>query len=401
MPSASETIASSGEAGRAGERARAKPEILEPLFEQAHPASLLDAAGTKVPAYCCPLMVRRLLVVLLQQVDAEVAVEIAPHGVDVVAFVLDAVVFDQEGRPLDAVVVQRALLDAAHPGEFHLVEARLLELCDALGRQRLGLSAGVLLDQREQHPALRRGHCLVGQPRVLLDRGLARVGGEDVVGRLFRDDGHRPLLRGERGDERTPEVFLRVQHARALRGPAAHLRRVAPEKLRRGRNRHAVDQRPVQRDVVPLPAHAPRAGRRRLAEQGEVVLLGIPAHRVLLDLGQHQVQRPDRLGLRVSLLAQAGLDQMQRRLLLRRRHLLQRQALAILRDVEPVEPLVAVEGQLHLRALGRRERGKKGRRGAGQLAGRARQRRSMVAPASATRREAAAAAREETPWRAL
>src|SRR5690606_14001882 len=66
------------------------------------------------------------LIVLAQQVAAEVAVEIPPDRVDVVRPVLRVRVFEEEGRALHAVVVRLALLDAAEPGEDDLVEARLL-----------------------------------------------------------------------------------------------------------------------------------------------------------------------------------------------------------------------------------------------------------------------------------
>lgn len=51
------------------------------------------------------LLLVRLLVVLLQQVLAEVVGEVAPDGVDVVGVVLRVVVFEEEGRALHAVVM--------------------------------------------------------------------------------------------------------------------------------------------------------------------------------------------------------------------------------------------------------------------------------------------------------
>ena len=67
------------------------------------------------------------LQVLAQQVAPEVAVEVAPHRVDVVAVVLGVVVLDQERRALDPVVVLLAALGLAGPREADLLDAGLLQ----------------------------------------------------------------------------------------------------------------------------------------------------------------------------------------------------------------------------------------------------------------------------------
>src|SRR5215203_3625107 len=99
-------------------------------------------------------VVRRRAVVLAQQVHAEVAVEIPPHGVDVVRVVLRVVVLDEERRPLDTVVVPLAALERAHPREPHLAEARGTQRLQPLLRDRALLGTRVLLDDRHQQPAL-------------------------------------------------------------------------------------------------------------------------------------------------------------------------------------------------------------------------------------------------------
>ena len=62
---------------------------------------------------------------LRQQVFAPVAVEVAPHAVNVIGVVLCVVVLDQKRAALHPVVVALTLLQAAHPGEFDPVETRL------------------------------------------------------------------------------------------------------------------------------------------------------------------------------------------------------------------------------------------------------------------------------------
>src|SRR5258705_8388445 len=71
-------------------------------------------------------VVRRPSHVLAQQVRAEVALEIAPHRVDVVPVVLRVVVLDQKRRALHTVVVLLTALEWTGPGEANLVSARLL-----------------------------------------------------------------------------------------------------------------------------------------------------------------------------------------------------------------------------------------------------------------------------------
>jgi len=53
--------------------------------------------------------------VLCQDVATEVALKIAPDGVDVVGVVLDVVVLDQEGGNLDSTVLDEARLSPSHP----------------------------------------------------------------------------------------------------------------------------------------------------------------------------------------------------------------------------------------------------------------------------------------------
>jgi hypothetical protein len=79
------------------------------------------------------LAVRRGGVVFAGQVLTEVSVEIPPDGVDVIGVVLRVVVLDQEGRPLDPVIVPLAGGLTASPRETNLVKSRLLDSCEVLG----------------------------------------------------------------------------------------------------------------------------------------------------------------------------------------------------------------------------------------------------------------------------
>ena len=62
----------------------------------------------------------RFLVVLLQQILAKILGEVAIHAVDMIGVVLRVVVFDQERRPLNAIVMPLAALQSAGPGEVNV-----------------------------------------------------------------------------------------------------------------------------------------------------------------------------------------------------------------------------------------------------------------------------------------
>ena len=62
-------------------------------------------------------------VVLGQQVPGEVAAQVAPHGVDVIGLVLGVVVFDEQARTAERVIVAGAWLD--RPGSSALERSPL------------------------------------------------------------------------------------------------------------------------------------------------------------------------------------------------------------------------------------------------------------------------------------
>ena len=121
------------------------------------------------------LMVRGILVVVCQQVFAEVAVEVAPDAMDVIGAVLRVVVFDEERAALHAVVVAFAFVQAAHPGKFNLVEARFANFLEALACLGGRLRAQVLLNQGEEGALLIFGELAVGDAFIFLDGSSALV----------------------------------------------------------------------------------------------------------------------------------------------------------------------------------------------------------------------------------
>ena len=94
---------------------------------------------------------------------------------DVIGIVLRVVVFDQECAALHAVVVAFAFFQAAHPGEFDLVEARQANFVEALACLRGRLGAEVFLNQGEEGALLIFGELAVGDAFIFLDGGGAIV----------------------------------------------------------------------------------------------------------------------------------------------------------------------------------------------------------------------------------
>src|SRR3954451_17105909 len=123
------------------------------------------------------------LQVFAQEIATEVAVEVAPDRVYVVAVVLRVVVLDEERRPLDAVVMFLPPLRLTGPREPDVLQARLATLLHALRRDVRRHYARVDLDQFHQQVGLRRRHRRPFEADWVqrIDRGA--VLGQHLVGR--------------------------------------------------------------------------------------------------------------------------------------------------------------------------------------------------------------------------
>src|SRR5580704_15700041 len=86
------------------------------------------------------------LIVTLEQVLSEVAVEVAPDRVNVISVVLCVVEFDKKVRCLHAIIMRITVADAARPGEMDIA-ARLVDLCDATRGQLAGHVACVFVQK--------------------------------------------------------------------------------------------------------------------------------------------------------------------------------------------------------------------------------------------------------------
>ena len=189
--------------------------------------------------------------------------------------------------------------------------------------------------------------------RVVLNRGLARIAGDDILWRVLGGNRLAPLCIGQRIQERASQILFGAERAgplgRCTRYFFQDLGGIGAKKGGSSRQRLAVHNRPVLSDVVSLVAPAPR-GRARLPEDGEEIQFRI-APRRFLDGAENDFQAADRFGLGESFGAEARTQQIERGLPLRLRHVFERQALPFSRHEVPVEPFLGVERPANLRRL--------------------------------------------------
>src|SRR5437870_654536 len=91
--------------------------------------------------------VRHLIVMLAEQVLAEIVLQVPPGRVDVVCVVLGVVVFHQEGRALHAIVMAFAGLEAARPGEIKILRPGFFNFLQVLVRDLRAIAVNILLDE--------------------------------------------------------------------------------------------------------------------------------------------------------------------------------------------------------------------------------------------------------------
>src|SRR5215207_11747819 len=123
---ASMRVASSG-------RTREKTEVVRDSRE----FEIIVGSTRRVDVLVC-------LVVLGEQIAAEVVAQVAPHGVDVIRVGLLVVVLDEDRRSMDAIIVRLANLGAARPGEAQLAESTVLDVSHRVRARGGRHAAGVV-----------------------------------------------------------------------------------------------------------------------------------------------------------------------------------------------------------------------------------------------------------------
>lgn len=317
------------------------------------------------------LLLLSRLVMLGEQVRAEIAFEAAPDAVDVVGFVLHVVVFQQEGLALHAVVVGLAALFFTGPGEVD--GAVFLDFLPG-GFGDLGAQAlEVFFDQALQGGLLLRVEIGLGDAFRVEGIHMVFGGGDHFLGGLDQHVGLGPLLFVEGLDQGAAQLFLIMQHAQALHGAFADFAGVGTEEGRRGAGEFAVLDGEVHGDVVALDAPAPGAGGAGGAEDAHKVFLrvallaGLGALGFVLgafDLIEHFLQAHDGLRLHHAAEAEAAGHEGVGEQALLRGHLQHGQTFTRARNEVPVLTLLVFELE---GGLGAQLGGEIGEEGGGEL----------------------------------
>ena len=192
---------------------------------------------------------------------AVVALEVAPDAVDVRAAVARVVELEQEGRPLQAVVVGPTGTKAPCPAEADASHVRPLDAVERSPRSRRGEVREIRAHDLA-HASLRGGREVAGENAQGVERRYPDGVLGDVVGqRLRREDDAPPKLAIDGEHDLSGRVLLAphrpfASHDRSIGGAGAG--RPSAQKERLGDERVA-DDGEVPREMVAFEPPTPRA----------------------------------------------------------------------------------------------------------------------------------------------
>ena len=156
-----------------------------------------------------------------QHVAAEITLEVAPDGVNVVAVVLGAVVLQEEGWPEEAVVVFLAFFGTAGPGEDDLAFAGFGDFDGVSHGEFTPEATGVFPDDLINQGCLLGIHLRYGQScRIAQFRPLL-VKSQDVVRRFFTNNTIGLLGGIERLHQGPGQIFLGGEYPKSSAGTDA------------------------------------------------------------------------------------------------------------------------------------------------------------------------------------
>ena len=265
-------------------------------------------------AICRPapqLLIVALLIVIFQQVLAQVAVEIAPDAVDVVGVVLGVVVLDQERRALNRGSSAGRPCSGRRPRRSRCSYPTFSIWSSRAAATLLRHVVGVLAEQRHQLIELLRHSAWTrripeGCPWMAALRLFIVIispGAFSAKIAVFFCSASSDVMRSR------PRSSSAERTRKPVRGPSRTSAGLAPKKLGPSTT-FPFDDREVLADVVALHAISPSGVIPGRAENREVVFLRIaPLAVVLLHQAQHVFQAHDRDRLHVARLAETGAQQ--------------------------------------------------------------------------------------------
>ena len=143
-----------------------------------------------------------------QQVDSKIRVEIPPNRMDVIGVVLNVVVFDQERRPLNPIVMRLTLFEPTGPGQENTSQASRADSVQSRCRDIRCVPRGIFTQKSHQYVLL-----LLTQLAGLKSGGLERldpsqIGGQNVRWRAFANYRLSALFVIERLDQQPRQVLF-------------------------------------------------------------------------------------------------------------------------------------------------------------------------------------------------
>ena len=209
--------------------------------------------------------------------QAEVALQVAPHRVDVVGVVLSVVVFDDERLPLDSVVVALVEVWVAVPSEGDVVQTGRVDGGSAFLFDVSGEVLEVLGHQVLEQFLLIGRHLSVGQADgSRFDGRLRSAGAGDFIGGDLAHPAELLLIGRAELEYLTRDVFLRTEDSNLSVLARFNRAGIGPEEFGSARHDLAILDAEVERQVMALDTPAPQAGVGRLTEDTQVVLVRTP-----------------------------------------------------------------------------------------------------------------------------
>ena len=274
-----------GRARRSGSRRRDRRQLARATSDSQEPTRrrsmgrLALPSSARLPDRQHPHSSRRCPWTAQARLRPKSSLEVAPDAVDVRALVARVVELEQERRALQAVVLRLARLERARPSRSGAARSRRGRSARGCARATsAGSTARVVstISVTRRRCAARRGRRRGRRPA----RAASTCGRvlRHVVGEALVLEDRDPLLpRAERADERARRVLLarhRPVAARQARVRARRAGRPRAEEVRVDRDAVA-DDGEVPREVVPLEPPAPGPRAAGVAEDRDVVALGV------------------------------------------------------------------------------------------------------------------------------
>src|SRR5262249_18572994 len=167
---------------------------------------------------CGRALFRRMagLIMLLEQILAKVASQVAPYGVDVIGLILRVIKFNEEGKRLDAIIAWVATINATSPGEVDIPSC-FIDLRYPASGEFVGHVVCVFFHERHERIELQGVHRRRGEARGLTLKSCLTAGPcEDIPVRDRVHDCDLLLVFVKSMDQLDPKIVLSCQRAQAL-----------------------------------------------------------------------------------------------------------------------------------------------------------------------------------------